>query len=313
MDQIICIVGPTATGKTALAAALANLFDGEVVSADSMQVYRRMDIGTAKPTRSEMGGVVHHMIDVAEPTESFSVARYVAQADVILSDLLTRGKACVVAGGTGLYIDSLIRGRTFAALPATGKRAELEHLANERGIGAVLDALRSFDPEAARRLHPSDRKRIIRAAEVYFETGKPITQHDREERALPSKYHPVWIGVDDADRQALYDRIDRRVDQMVGKGLIAEVQDLLASGVSDSATAMQAIGYKELVRALRGECSVSEAILRIKQESRRYAKRQRTWFRRNSEISWIYRAPGDDFSTILYHARRIVTNFAQFQ
>ena len=309
MQKIICVVGPTASGKTKLAVELAKARNGEVLSCDSMQIYRGMDIGTAKPTAEEMQGIVHHMIDIADPSEAFSVGRYVEMADPILQDILARGKTCIVCGGTGLYADSLILGRTFAPFPETGRRQELEQLAREQGIEAVLALLRQFDPESAQRLHPSDQRRIIRAAEVYLETGKTITRHNLETQAIPPKYAPLWIGLDFADRAALYRRIDRRVDQMMTQGLTAEIQDLLARGTPPTATSLQAIGYKEPMAALRGECSMEEAVEKIKQESRRYAKRQLTWFRRNKQIHWILHHEPVDFSAAMEQALRLTTAF----
>ena len=283
--EIICVVGPTASGKTKLSIELAKRYDGEILSCDSMQIYRGMTIGTAKPTPEEMDGIPHHMIDVIDPGEAFSVGRYVEMADPILQDILSRGKTCVIVGGTGLYVDSLIAGRSFAPFPETGKRQELEKLAAEQGIEAVIALLRTFDPDSADRLHPSDQRRIIRAAEVYLETGKTITQHNLETQAIPPKYSPLWLGLDFTDRAELYARIDKRVDIMMAEGLIEEIEGLLANGTPPTATSLQAIGYKEPMAALRGEMTMEEAVDKIKQESRRYAKRQLTWFRRNKIIS----------------------------
>ena len=302
MNNILCVVGPTASGKTQLAVALAKELDGEVLSCDSMQLYRRMDIGTAKPTAEEMQGIPHHMIDVLEPDEPFSVGRYVEMADPMVQDILARGKRCIICGGTGLYVDSLIAGRTFAPFPETGRRQELEQLAKEQGIEAVIAMLREFDPDSADRLHPSDARRIIRAAEVYLETGKTITQHNLETQQLPPKYSPLWLGLDFADRAELYSRIDRRVELMMRDGLEAEIQNLLAEGVPPTATSLQAIGYKEPMAALRGEYSMEEAVSKIQQESRRYAKRQLTWFRRNKDIHWIIRREDTAFESILRDA-----------
>ena len=227
---IIVVAGPTASGKTRLAVELALTLDGEVLSCDSMQLYRHMDIGTAKPTAEEMRGVPHHMIDVIDPAESFSVGRYVEMAAPILEDIRRRGKAVILCGGTGLYADSLLLGRDFAPMPRTGRREELEALADRAGIEAVIERLRAVDPEAAARLHPSDRKRIIRAMEVYLETGQTITDHDRASKAQPPKYRALWLGLTFADRAALYDRINRRVDQMVEQGLAEELASLLQPG-----------------------------------------------------------------------------------
>lgn len=309
MDKIICVVGPTASGKTAMAVELAKRYNGEVLSCDSMQLYRHMDIGTAKPTTEEMEGIPHHMIDVLEPDEVFSVGRYVEMAEPILQDILARGKTCVICGGTGLYVDSLIAGRTFAPYPETGRRQELEALAGEKGIEAVIALLREFDPVSAETLHPGNKRRIIRAAEVYLETGKTITQHNLETQAVPPKYEPVWLGLDFTHRAELYARIDRRVDLMMEQGLLQEIENLLARGVPASATSLQAIGYKEPMAALRGEMTMEQAVEKIKQESRRYAKRQLTWFRRNKQIHWLFREEKTGFEPIWENARQILSGF----
>ena len=288
--NILVLTGPTASGKTALAVALAQAHNGEVVSADSMQIYRRMDIGTAKPTQGEMGGVPHHMLDVADPEEDFSVARYVTLAAACVDDILARGKLPIVAGGTGLYVDSLLSGRTFAAFqPESPLRGELEARIRREGGQALLDELARVDPEAAARLHPNDEKRIVRALEVWLSTGKTITQHNLETQALPPRYDALTITLSYAHREEMWDRIDRRVDQMMAAGLVEEVQGLLNSGVPAKCTAMQAIGYKEMAAALRSGGDVAQAAEEIKLRSRQYAKRQLTWFRRNKaarSICW---------------------------
>ena len=304
MDRIICVVGPTASGKTKLAVHLAKAYDGEVVSCDSMQIYKHMDIGTAKPTPEEMEGVRHHLIDIIEPGEDFSVGKYVQLADACVQDILSRGRTVIIAGGTGLYVDSLISGRTFAPVPQTGKREALEARMREAGGEAMLEALRAVDPEAAQRLHPADEKRIIRALEVYEETGKTITQHNLETQAIPPRYRPVWLGLDYADRAVLYRRIDLRVDLMLQAGLLDEIRALLALGASPDTTAMQAIGYKEFFGALDGSCTLEEAAELCKQRSRNYAKRQLTWFRRNPEIRWLRLTGQEDFSAVLAAARQ---------
>ncbi len=307
MNNIICIAGPTASGKTALAVELAKVTNGEVVSCDSMQIYKRMDIGTAKPTQEEMQGIPHHMLCVAEPDEDFSVSRYCEMATPIVDDILTRGKTAIIAGGTGLYMDALIRGNSFAPYPSTGRRQELEALAEHEGIEAVLTQLSQVDPESAARLHPSDRKRIIRAMEVYLETGKTITEHNRQTQAVPPRYTPIWFGLEDTERAQLYARIDRRVDIMLEKGLIAEIQSLLDEGIPEKCTAMQAIGYKEFIDALAGRCSIDEAADRVRQASRHYAKRQLTWFRRNPSVHWLRREKNSNTGEILAMARQILT------
>ena len=307
MNNIICIAGPTASGKTALAVALAKELNGEVVSCDSMQVYKRMDIGTAKPTPEEMQGIPHHMIDVAEPWEDFSVSRYCEMAAPIVDDIISRGKTAIIAGGTGLYMDSLIRGSAFAPFPSTGVRERLEAQADAEGMEAMLSRLRAVDPDSAARLHLSDRKRIIRALEVFLETGETITEHNRKTQAVPPRYTPLWLGLDFLERSELYRRIDLRVGKMLEMGLIGEIQSLLDSGIPEKCTAMQAIGYKEFVDALDGRCTIEEAADQVRQSSRRYAKRQLTWFRRNQRMHWIIRE--DSSGEILETARRIVSDF----
>lgn len=300
--EMLCIVGPTATGKTRLSVALAQRLGAEIVSCDSMQLYRGMDVGTAKPTAQEMGGVPHHMIDCLDPREEFSVSRYVELADRCVQDILARGKPVIVVGGTGLYVDSLVAGREFAPFPQTGRREALTARAEKEGIEPLMRELRAVDPEAAENIHPSNQKRVIRALEVYLETGKTITQHNRETRSRPPKYRPVWIGLDYVNRSALYARIDARVDEMFAQGLVDEVRRLLEGGVPERATSMQAIGYKELTAFLRGEGTEDAAREQIKLASRRYAKRQRTWFRRNPEVHWIDMPDTPDFAAVLEEA-----------
>ena len=304
MNPIICLAGPTASGKTALAVELAKEFDGEVVSCDSMQVYRRMDIGTAKPTKEEMQGIPHHMIDVASPEEDYSVSRYCAQAAPIVEDIVARGKTAIIAGGTGLYMDSLIRGNDFAPFPSTGVRQRLEAQADAEGLEAMADWLRSVDPEAAERIH--DRMRLLRALEVYLETGETITEHNRRTQAIPPRFTPVWLGLDFEDRQQLYDRIDLRVTKMLEMGLLEEIRELLASGVPEKATAMQAIGYKEFVDALASRETLEAAADQVRQSSRRYAKRQLTWFRRNKAMHWLIREKQTTGEDIFRSARQVL-------
>ena len=286
--KLVVITGPTASGKTALGVALAQRPGGEVVSADSMQIYRGMDIGTAKPTPEEMQGVPHHMIDIADPAENYSVSRYAKEASACVDDILARGKLPIVVGGTGLYIDSLIAGRTFADGTAdTALRQELSERYDEIGGEGLLGELRKVDPERAAKLHPADKKRIVRAMEVYILTGRTITQHDAETRAVPPRYDAAKIALDFAVRQDLYDRIDRRVDIMVQQGLFDEVRALLAAGVPADCTAMQAIGYKEAVAAVQGKAAPQDAVAAIQLASRRYAKRQLTWLRRDQDLFWL--------------------------
>lgn len=295
--KILVISGPTASGKTALAVELALRHNGEVVSADSMQIYRRMDIGTAKPTREEMRGVPHHMLDVADPAEDFSVARYVDMAAACVDDILARGRLPIVAGGTGLYIDSLLSGRTFAAFePDSSLRGELEERFDRVGGEAMLEELSKVDPASAQRLHPNDKKRIVRALEVYHTTGKTITEHNEETKAIPPRYDALTITLAFRQRPDMWARIDRRVDVMMEQGLVAEVESLLASGVPEKCTAMQAIGYKEMAAALRSGGSPAAAAEEIKLRSRQYAKRQLTWFRRNPAAKWLFWDEVPDFA-----------------
>ena len=308
--KILVIVGPTASGKTRLAVELAKAHNGEVVSADSMQIYRRMDIGTAKPSAEEMDGIPHHMIDVADPEEDFSVARYVELASACVDDILSRGKLPIVAGGTGLYVDSLLSGRTFAAFsPESSLRRELEEELAERGGEAMLAELAKVDPEAAARLHPNDHKRIVRALEVYHSTGKTISEHNRETQALPPRYEALTIGLNFQDRADLWERIDARVDQMAANGLEREVRELLSSGLSPACTAMQAIGYKEFVAAVEGTMTWREAEELVKLRSRQYAKRQLTWFRRAPETHWLLWEKNPDFGSARQRSTELLREF----
>ena len=308
MNNIICIAGPTASGKTALAVELAKELNGEVISCDSMQIYRGMDIGTAKPSPEEMQGIRHHMLDICDPTEDFSVSRYCELATPILDDIVSRGKTAIIAGGTGLYMDSLMKGNDFAPIPATGHRERLEAQAQLEGIEPLLETLRAIDPEAAERSQ-GNLRRIVRALEVYYETGETITAHNYRTQAIPPKYSPLWLGLDFTERSELYRRIDLRVEIMLQMGLLEEIKSLLASGIPEKATAMQAIGYKEFVDALAGRSSIEAAVAQVQQSSRRYAKRQLTWFRRNENMHWLIRDTGETGEEILQKARQVIWNF----
>jgi len=285
--NVIVITGPTATGKTALGVHLSRRIGGEVVSADSMQVYKFMDIGTAKPTSGEMAEIRHHMLNVVHPSEGYSVSRYVCDAEVCIDDIIGRGHIPIIVGGTGLYIDSLIAGRVFSDRGDAEVRAALEAEYDDLGGKDMLLRLREFDPDSAARLHPNDKKRIVRAFEVHRVTGKSISQHDLETKLLPPKYAARKIALTFSDRDVLYGRINTRVDAMVKAGLYDEVCALLSMGISPESTAMQAIGYKEMIGAAAGRYSRDEAIDKIKTESRRYAKRQLTWLRRDTAATWI--------------------------
>ena len=306
--RVLCVVGPTASGKTKMAVALARRFGGEVVSVDSMQIYRGMTIGTAAPTAAEMEGVPHHMIAVADPAESWSVARFCQAADGCIRDILARGRRPALAGGTGLYLDALIRGDDFAPGSQGGEvRLRLQRELGEQGPEALLERLRTVDPETAGRLHLRDEKRILRALEIYEQTGEPMSLRDRRGRQRPDRYEAVYIGLSFRDREDLRQRIDRRVDDMVRQGLLQEVQDLLDSGLPRDATALQAIGYKQFLAVADGAATTDQAVEEVKLRSRQYAKRQLTWLRRNPDIHWILWDREPDFPAALQNATDFLT------
>lgn len=301
MIKILVVCGPTASGKTAVAARLAKELGGEVVSADSMQVYKYMDIGTAKPSEEEKLGVPHHLIGFLEPDESFSVADYTRLAEETIQGIVERGKLPIIAGGTGLYISSLLSGTKFEEMrqdPAI--REELEALAREKGGEFLLEALAEIDPELAGTLHPNDKGRIIRAIEVYRLTGVTMTELRKRSRAEPSRYDALIFGLGFSDRSKLYRRIDMRVDQMLLAGLEDEARSLYGKY---SKTAAQAIGYKEFAAFFSGEATLEETTEKIKMETRRYAKRQLTWFRRESGVRWFDMGEPDNIERILECAR----------
>ena len=301
-NRLICICGPTASGKTALSVALAKQLHTEIISADSMQIYRGMDIGTAKPTAEERQGVPHHLLDICAPGEAFSVARYVELADAAAQDVLSRGMVPIVAGGTGLYMDALIECSTFSGDETDlSVRKKYQRMAAELGNEAVHACLAKVDPEGADRLHPNNLKRVIRALEVYEQTGMTIDAFNRLHKRPAPKYAALKIGICPAERQTLYDRIDRRVDQMLADGLLEETKRLLDSGAL-AGTAAQAIGYKELLGYLQGEEPLADCVALLKQRSRNYAKRQLTWLKRDDNIHWIYYNNGEELPAILQEA-----------
>lgn len=294
--KIVVICGPTASGKSELAVRLARELDGEIVNADSMQIYRGMNIGTAKPTLEERGGIVHHLLDIAEPDRLFSAADFLEAATRAISDITTRDKRPIVVGGTGLYIRALLHGLVDSPSGAEEIRPQLREEARQRGNLAMLDELRLVDPELAESIHPNNLVRIIRALEVYRLTGVPLSRYQREHGFARRRYHSLQIGIQ-VERQELYRRIEERVDRMVETGLADEVRGLLKAGYGPELKAMRSIGYREICDWLAGEQSLEEAVALIKRNSRRYAKRQMTWFNADSSIIWLEYPK--NFATIL--------------
>lgn len=281
---LIVVAGPTASGKTGLAIDIARKFDGEVVSADSMQIYKYMDIGTAKPTAEERAMCPHHLIDFVEPDEDFSVADYTKLAHEKIADIYARGKLPVMCGGTGLYINSVVNDVEFGEMTADEElREKLAEIGKREGGEKLIEILREFDPVSAERLHPNNMRRVIRAIEFYKLTKIPISEHQEMTKRIESRYDPVMFCIDH-DRQILYDRINLRVDLMIKDGLIDEVRRIMDMGYTKELNSMKGIGYKEIMDHLNGECTLDEAIENVKQGSRRYAKRQLTWFRRDERI-----------------------------
>lgn len=286
-DSIIAIVGPTATGKSSIAIELGMLLGGEVVSADSMQVYRHMNIGTAKVTADEMRGVPHHMIDIVNPDELFTVVDYVEAADRVINDIISRGHLPIIVGGTGLYVKALLEDYLF---PDTGADSEfrkrMQELADREGRDHLHSLLQSIDVTTAVKLHPNDVRRVIRALEVYHLTGEPFSSHLDKQQRVRCRYSALKIGLT-MPRELLYERIGRRIDAMVSRGLFDEVRNLMSLGFAPAFTAMQALGYKEFIPVFKGEMSVDEALDVLKRETRRYAKRQLSWFRQDKGIVWF--------------------------
>ncbi len=302
--RIIAIVGPTASGKTALSVELAKKYNGEIISADSMQIYTGMDIATAKPTKEEMQGIPHHLIGFLPPTENFSVSEYVFLADKAAEDIISRGKIPIMCGGTGLYFKSFADNIKFSEEKYDKSlRVLLQKRYAEEGGETLIKELEKFDKESARTLHPNNGKRIIRAIEIYYTTGITMTEHIKRSKSVPSPYEFVVIGITFADRQKLYDRINLRVDIMMKNGLLDETKEFYSKYKSDTASA--AIGYKELKPYLDGEVPFEEAVEKLKQETRHYAKRQLTWFRRDERINWI---EADKCKDIFEEACRIIDN-----
>lgn len=303
---LVAVVGPTASGKTGLGVAIAKHYGGEVVSADSMQIYRTMDIATAKPTREEMNGVPHHLIDFWEPQNPFSLAEYIDLAGKAIADIHSRGKLAVLVGGTGLYVNTLLDHITLGDSGGDeALRTELLRQAEEKGNGFLLEELRRFDPEAADNLHENNLLRIVRAIEVYRLTGIPMSEWVRRSREQESPYRFCMIGLNYRNRQNLYDRINLRVDQMMEAGLLEEAQQVLSAPMQ---TAAQAIGCKELKPYLMGELPLNTCVEKLKQSTRRYAKRQLTWFRRDDRIHWIYPDEEKNFRKVFEKSLKMIEN-----
>ena len=308
MKKIIAIVGPTASGKTSLSIALAKALDGEIISCDSMQIYRGMDIGTAKPTAEEMDGVPHHLIDIADTSENFSAADYAPRAKAALEDIFSRGKLPIFCGGTGLYLDSVVRATAFeASEPEPEYREYLWKMAEEEGgVDRLHEMLLEVDPVSAEAIHKNNVKRVIRALEIYRSAGVPKSVLDEKSKATESEYDVRAIGLRYSDRDVLYERINKRVDIMVSDGLLSEVERLYGDGaLKDSYTASQAIGYKEFLAYLRGEMSLEGAIEELKRATRRYAKRQMTWFSARDYVTFID-AQEKDLETLVREAMEII-------
>ena len=311
-NTLICVAGPTASGKTELAIRLAQTLGGEVVGADSMQIYRGMAIGTAAPTEEERARVRHHMVGVSEPGENWSAARYVAAATPIVDRLLAAEKTPIVCGGTFLWMEALVRGLTFAPGKSGGAvRAQLEEERRARGMAPLLEELRRVDPESFAHLHPNDEKRILRALEVWRESGETISAHNAKTAALPPRYRSICFALSFQDRDDLKALIDLRVERMVAAGLLPELDALLARGIPRSSTALQAIGYKELLAAKDGLMTMDEAIETVKLRSRQYAKRQLTWLRRRKDIHWILWDKTRDFDRALSECLDIIGRESQ--
>lgn len=304
----VALVGPTASGKSSLAVKIAKHLTGEVVSADSMQIYKHMDIATAKVTAEEMQGVPHHLIDFVEPWESFSVAEYKALALSCIGDIVRRGKLPVLAGGTGFYVDTVINNTSFLDYEKTDIRKKLLLRAENEGVEALWNELSKVDKESAEKIHKNDLKRIVRALELYSATGKTMTEQRRLSHLEESGYSFCLIGLTAENRQFLYDRIDRRVDLMLKNGLLEEAKSFFE--LEHSQTAKQAIGYKELKPYFDGVLTLEEATENLKRETRRYAKRQLSWFRRNENINWLY-IDKESEETLFIKSLEIIENFIE--
>ena len=309
---VIAVIGPTASGKTGLAVEIAKKFGGEVVSADSMQIYSELTIGTAKPTEKEMDGVKHHLIGHKSIDDEYSVADYVEEAKKAIDDIVSRNKIPVLCGGTGLYVDSLLSNTEFSEIKSSPEiREKLFEFAKENGNEALFEKLRIIDPESAAKTHANNLSRVVRALEVFEVTGKTMSEHQKDSHPVPSIYEVCYIGTNFADRENLYSRIEQRIDEMLIEGVEKEAKFLFEH--NGTCTAAQAIGYKEFYPYFRGEMSREDAISVLKKETRHYAKRQLTWFRRNERINWIFRDEYREKEDFYKAAFDIIENFLEIK
>ncbi len=308
--RVVAVAGPTASGKSALAMLLCRKYGGELISCDSMQIYRRMDIGTAKPSRAERAEIPHHLIDICDPSEDFSVAEFAVLADRAIRETVERGRLPVLCGGTGLYLDSVLHGVDFGELEADpAYRAELAQTAAEKGALFLHQMLREKDPDAAEKIHPNNVKRVIRALEICRLSGMTKTEWDKAAVRGASPYDAAVIALDYRNRDILYERINRRVDEMLDAGLENEVRSLLADGyLTPDSTAGGAIGYKEFAEYINGRISYTEAVEAVKTATRRYAKRQLTWLRRNEAVRWLYPDEYPDTQALFTAAETLIFN-----
>lgn len=307
---VIAVIGPTASGKTGLAVRIAEEFSGEVVSADSMQIYSELTIGTAKPTEKEMRGITHHLIGHKSVDDEYSVADYVEEAKKVIEEIYSRGKLPVLCGGTGLYADSLLSNTEFSEIKSDPEiRRKLFEFAEKNGNEALFEKLSAVDPETAKKTHANNLSRVVRALEVFEITGKTMSEHQKDSHPHPEIYDVCYIGTNYSDREKLYERIETRIDEMLKEGVENEARFLFEH--NGTCTAAQAIGYKEFYPYFRGEMSMEEAISVLKKETRHYAKRQLTWFRRNDKINWLYRDEFSDPEEFCQSAFNIIKDFLE--
>jgi tRNA dimethylallyltransferase len=299
---LIILTGPTAVGKTELSVKLAKVVNGEIISADSMQVYKHMNIGTAKIKKEEMGGIPHHLIDILEPKEEFNVVKFKEYTLQAMEEIYNKGKIPIIVGGTGFYIQAVLYGINFEENGEdTAYRGKLEEAAKEKGGAFLHEKLKEVDPSAAETIHPNNIKRVIRALEYFEQTGNRISEHNEEQRSKESPYRFCYFVLNN-DRDILYERINKRIDIMLEQGLVEEVRSLLKNGCTKEMVSMQGLGYKEIIEYLQGNCTLEEAVYLLKRDTRHFAKRQLTWFRREKEVSWIQKNEYGDKEDLVLEA-----------